>query len=61
MSDESCIDVYRNMNPENESRKALQQTLLAGIVQQHCKKLYALGSFLKLYRQSHVNTYGATD
>lgn len=61
MSDESCIDIYRNMNPETESMKASRQAVLAGIVRQHRKKLYALESFLKLYCQSQVNIYGAIE
>jgi hypothetical protein len=61
MYDENIIDIYRNMNPETKSRKALRQAVLAGIVRQHRKKLYVLGSFLKLYPQSQVNTYGVIE
>jgi hypothetical protein len=53
------------MNPETKSRKALRQAVLAGIVRQHRKALYALGLFLKLYRQNTygalMNTYGAIE
>jgi hypothetical protein len=61
MSDECFIDISRNMNSDTKSRKALRQAVFAGIVRQHRKTLFALGSFLKLYRQSQVNTYGAIE